>query len=308
MKKIEMLGLETIPEIQKGDKLAQIVCDCAKNENIKINDKDIIVLTSKIVTKALGLTKKMSDVKVSQKALKISENTGKSPFWVQMILDTGQQVLAVLPLKGTIKKFILADSANSEMSEKLCEAEKCLIISKDQNGYLHTCDAGIDGSNHPQGIVGMVPDNPDEEALKIRKEIEKISNAKVAVILADTELTLFGSIDTPVGSSGINPYSLMFGCKDKFGKPKFGGIDLVTHEITAASALLFGQTDSGIPVAIIRGYDFEIDESRNISNTLQFGSESDILKTIRETMRLTSYAINGFYRRILLRIGSFFIR
>ena len=309
MKKIEILGLQTIPEIRAGDDLAKIICDCAKSENVGINEKDIIVLTSKIVSKALGLIRKKSDVKVSKKALKISKKTGKDPVWVQMILDAGHQIVAVLPLEGAITKYVVNGSTDAESSQRLCDNEKCLFITRSKSGSIHTCDAGIDGSNHPAGIVSLFPENPDGEALKIRKEIEKIAGKKIAVILADTELIPYGTIDIAVGSSGVNPCSIMFGKKDKFGKPKFGGIDLVGLELTAASALLFGQTDSGIPVTIIRGYDYQFDEKKNVSNTLRFaGDEKDILHIVREAMKLTSYAIEGFGKKLLLRIGSWFIR
>jgi coenzyme F420-0:L-glutamate ligase/coenzyme F420-1:gamma-L-glutamate ligase len=309
MKKIEILGLQTVPEIRAGDDLAKIICDCAKSENVGINEKDIIVLTSKIVSKALGLIRKKSDVKVSKKALKISKKTGKDPVWVQMILDAGHQIVAVLPLEGAITKYVVNGSTDAESSQRLCDNEKCLFITRSKSGSIHTCDAGIDGSNHPAGIVSLFPENPDGEALKIRKEIEKIAGKKIAVILADTELIPYGTIDIAVGSSGVNPCSIMFGKKDKFGKPKFGGIDLVGLELTAASALLFGQTDSGIPVTIIRGYDYQFDEKKNVSNTLRFaGDEKDILHIVREGMKLTSYAIEGFGKKLLLRIGSWFIR
>jgi coenzyme F420-0:L-glutamate ligase/coenzyme F420-1:gamma-L-glutamate ligase len=309
MKKIEILGLQTVPEIRAGDDLAKIICDCAKSENVGINEKDIIVLTSKIVSKALGLIRKKSDVKVNKKALKISKKTGKDPVWVQMILDAGHQIVAVLPLEGAITKYVVNGSTDAESSQRLCDNEKCLFITRSKSGSIHTCDAGIDGSNHPAGIVSLFPENPDGEALKIRKEIEKIAGKKIAVILADTELIPYGTIDTAVGSSGVNPCSIMFGKKDKFGKPKFGGIDLVGLELTAASALLFGQTDSGIPVTIIRGYDYQFDEKKNVSNTLRFAEdEKDILHIVREAMKLTSYAIEGFGKKLLLRIGSWFIR
>jgi coenzyme F420-0:L-glutamate ligase/coenzyme F420-1:gamma-L-glutamate ligase len=308
MKKIEILGLQTIPEIRAGDDLAKIICDCAKNENVGINEKDIIVLTSKIVSKALGLIRKKSDVKVSKKALKISKKTGKDPVWVQMILDAGHQIVAVLPLEGAITKYVVNGSTDAESSQRLCDNEKCLFITRSKSGSIHTCDAGIDGSNHPAGIVSLFPENSDGEALKIRKEIEKIAGKKIAVILADTELIPYGTIDIAVGSSGVNPCSIMFGKKDKFGKPKFGGIDLVGLELTAASALLFGQTDSGIPVTIIRGYEYQFDEKKNVSNTLRFaGDEKDILQIVRGTMRATSYAVDGFSRKLLLRIGSWFV-
>jgi coenzyme F420-0:L-glutamate ligase/coenzyme F420-1:gamma-L-glutamate ligase len=308
MKKIEILGLQTIPEIKAGDNLAQIICNCAKNENVGINEKDILVLTSKIVSKALGLIRKKADVKVSKKAARISKKTGKDPIWVQMILDAGHKIIAVIPLGGAITKYVVAGSTDAESSQRLCDNEKCLFITRSKTGSIHTCDAGIDGSNHPEGIISLFPENPDAEAAKIRAEIKKLTGKKIAVILADTELIPYGTIDTAVGSSGINPCSIMFGKKDKFGKPKFGGVDLVGLEMTAASALLFGQTDSGIPVTIIRGYEYQFDETRNISNTMRFASdEKDILQIVRETMRATSYAIDGLGKKLLLRIASWFV-
>jgi F420-0:gamma-glutamyl ligase len=101
----------------------------------------------------------------------------------------------------------------------------------------------------------------------------------------------------------------VFGKKDKFGKPKFGGADLVGLELTAASALLFGQTDAGIPVTIIRGYEYQFDETRNISNAPRFsGNEKDILQIVRGTMKATSYVVKGLGKKLLLRIGSRLIR
>ena len=266
------------------------------------------MLTSKIISKALGLIRKKADVKISKKAAKISKKTGKDPIWVQMILDAGHKIVAVIPLEGAITKYVVNGSTDAESSQRLCNNEKCLFITKSKTGSIHTCDAGIDGSNHPEGIVSLFPENPDEEAAKIRRQIEKITGKKIAVILADTELIPYGTIDIAVGSSGVNPCSIMFGKKDKFGKPKFGGIDLVGLELTAASALLFGQTDSGIPVTIIRGYEYQFDEKRNVSNTLRFaGDEKDILQVVRGVMRATSYAIDGFGRKLLLRIASWFV-
>jgi coenzyme F420-0:L-glutamate ligase / coenzyme F420-1:gamma-L-glutamate ligase len=256
MKKIELLGLQTIPEIKAGDNLAQIICDCAKKENVGINEKDILVLTSKIISKALGLMRKKSDVKVSEKALWLSQKTGKDPIWVQMIFDAGHEVVAVIPLGGVVTDYIVYATGNSQTIQTLCDNEKCLFITKSPTGRIHTCDAGIDGSNHPDGIVSLFPDNPDAEAAKIRKAIQEITGKKIAIVLADTELVPYGTIDLAVGSAGIDPFPMVFGQKDKFGKPKFGGADLVGHELTAASALLFGQTNAGIPVTIVRGYDY----------------------------------------------------
>jgi coenzyme F420-0:L-glutamate ligase/coenzyme F420-1:gamma-L-glutamate ligase len=114
-------------------------------------------------------------------------------------------------------------------------------------------------------------------------------------------------MDFAIGSSGIEPISKMFGQKDMHGKAKFGGIDMVAHELTAASTLVFGQTGAGIPVAIIRGYEYEINETENISNTiLPRMEDGDAAKAIKATLQASSYAY-GLKTRLLLKIASWFI-
>jgi len=152
-----------------------------------------------------------------------------------------------------------------------------------------------------------LPEDPDSQARKIREEIQKLTGKQLAVILADTEMIPFGTMDFAVGSSGIEPISKMFGQKDLHGRAKFGGIDLTAHELTAASTLVFGQTGAGIPVAIIRGYEYEINETENISNTiLPQANNADIAKAIKATLRATACA-QGLKTRLLLRIASWFI-
>jgi coenzyme F420-0:L-glutamate ligase/coenzyme F420-1:gamma-L-glutamate ligase len=306
MKKIEVLGLQTIPEIKQGDNLPEIIVKCVDNEIGGLQEKDIIVLTSKIVSKAAGRTRKLNEVKPGKKALAISALTGKDAGWLQMIFDEGHQILAILPIKGIVERHIIKASEDAETGRDLCEHEQALCITRGKNGLIHTCDAGIDGSNNPAGIVSLLPEEPDDEARKIREQIQKLSGKEVAVILADTEIMLGGTMDFAVGSSGIEPVSKMFGTKDLFGKPKFGGIDLIAYELTAASTLVFGQTAGSIPVAVIRGCGYEINETENISNTLAPQTNAAVTKAIKATLRATSY-VYGLKQRLLLQIASWFV-
>jgi coenzyme F420-0:L-glutamate ligase/coenzyme F420-1:gamma-L-glutamate ligase len=308
MKKIEVLGLQTVPEIKKGDNLAHIIVKCAEDEIGGFKEKDIIVLTSKIVSKALGRIRKLDEVVPGKKALAISKRTGKDAKWLQMIFDEGHEILAIIPIKGVVERHIIDASENAGTAINLCEHEQALCITKAANGRIHTCDAGIDGSNHPAGIVSLLPEDPDKEAQQIRQQIQDLIGKKVAVILADTEMLPFGTLDFAVGSSGIEPVSKQFGKPDLFGKPKFGGIDITAYELTGASALLFGQAAAGIPAVVIRGYEYEINETANISNTLvpKPGATS-IAEAIGATLRATSYAC-GFKTRLLLRIASWVAR
>ena len=229
MKKIEVLGLQTIPEIQHQDDLARIVVDCAAAEIGGLEDKHIVVLTSKIVSKALGRVRKLGEVVPGKKALEISRQTGKDAQWLQMIFDEGHEIVAIIPLKGMLGEHIMNASTDSECSRELVEHERAVCITRGRDGRIHTCDAGIDGSNHPAGTVSLLPEDPDETARQIRQEIRRLTGKEVAVILADTEMIPFGTMDFAVGSSGIGPVSRMFGQKDLFGRPKFGGMDMVAN-------------------------------------------------------------------------------
>jgi len=96
----------------------------------------------------------------------------------------------------------------------------------------------------------------------------------------------------------------MFGPKDLYGKAKFGRIDLIAHELTATSALLFGQTNADIPAAVIRGYEYEINETENLSGAmLPQASDADIAKMLKATLRATACALS-FKTRLLLRVAS----
>ncbi|MGD0078708.1 MAG: hypothetical protein ABSB91_08820, partial [Sedimentisphaerales bacterium] len=90
-------------------------------------------------------------------------------------------------------------------------------------------------------------------------------------------------------------------------KPKFGGIDLTAHELCAASALVFGQTGAGIPVAVIRGYDYQINEEANVANTMLAGASGAALQNlIKQTLIATSYT-KPLFKRLLLRLASWFV-
>jgi coenzyme F420-0:L-glutamate ligase/coenzyme F420-1:gamma-L-glutamate ligase len=307
MKRIEVFGLQTVPKIRQADNLAVIISDCAEKEIGGLRQKDIVVLTSKIVSKAQGRILKLSDVAPGKRAIYISKKTGKDAQWLQMIFDQGHDILAIMPLKGIVERHIFNASEDKTVAGELVEHEQALCITIGEGGYLHTCDSGIDGSNYEKGLVGLFPQDPDRAAKDIRMELQKITGKELSVILADTEMIPFGTMDFAVGSSGIAPVSKQFGQPDIFGKPKFGGIDLIANEICSAAALVFGQVGAGIPVAVIRGFEYEIDETANVANTMLAGaSGSNIRSAVKSVLKATSYT-KPLLKRLLLQIVSWFV-
>lgn len=141
----------------------------------------------------------------------------------------------------------------------------------------------MDSSNHPEGVVSVPPRDPDRFAGEIRDKIFGLIGKEVAVIITDTEMWFsYGSLDFARGSSGIQVVSKSFGEPDLYGKPKFGGVDCVAHELACASALLMGQTSEGVPAVIVRGYKY-VKSEEGISY-YQIKPES-LRTTIKETVK-----------------------
>lgn len=306
MKKVEILGLGTVPEINAGDRLGEIIAACAMSEAGGIRDKDIIVITSKVVSKAENRVIPFSEIKPGPEALSISGKTGKDATKVQLLLDDKQEIIAVIPLPGIAEKFILRSSKRPDVARQLIEKESCIMVTRDKEGRVHTYDGGIDSSNHPEGLASLPPLDPDRSAREIREEIKRLTGKEVAVIIADTEIVPFGSLDLATGCSGIEPMSKRFGEPDMTGRPKFGGMDIIAFELTAASALVFGQTDEGIPVAIIRGLDYSPNDSENILNSLTADREQ-LGRTITASIKATA-SIGRLKGRILAWFLGLFVK
>jgi coenzyme F420-0:L-glutamate ligase/coenzyme F420-1:gamma-L-glutamate ligase len=180
MKKIEVFGLQTIPKIKRGDNLAEIVFKCAEKEMGGLKEKDIVVFTSKIVSKAQGRTCRMDDVVPGEKALYISKKTGKGAKWLQMIFDEGDEILAIMSLKGVIAKHICSVSQDAAVTTELVEREQALCVTLGKDGQMHTCDAGIDDDNNEKGIVSLLPKDPNASAKQIREDLQKLTGRKLA--------------------------------------------------------------------------------------------------------------------------------
>ncbi len=258
VRKLEVFGIP-LPEITPGTDLAKIIVESANRLGIGIRDGDVIVVTSKIVSKAMGLLVKISDIRPSTKAKIIARILGKPAWEVELILRNSKRVLGAFPAHILLRhSSILSNiSRNKDRALRVIESDKYLMIV--DVGYRVATDAGIDTSNVPLGYACLPPLDPDKVAREIRNRIRELTGCDVAVILSDTEgfVLRVGSLDIAIGASGIVPVTAKFGESDRFGKPKYGGVDLIADELCATAALLMGQTGESIPVVLIRGLNYE---------------------------------------------------
>nr|MDT0667851.1 coenzyme F420-0:L-glutamate ligase [Micromonospora sp. DSM 115978] len=62
---IEVVGLGGIGEVQPGDDLAELIAEAAQRQGLVLADGDVVVVTSKVVSKAEGQLLTVTDVEAT---------------------------------------------------------------------------------------------------------------------------------------------------------------------------------------------------------------------------------------------------
>lgn len=300
--KIEIIGVK-LPLVRVGDDVAELIVKYAEGCG-GIRDGDVLVVAEKVVSKALGLTVDLALIKPSKKALKISKATGLDPRFVELVLKECDRVLLTVPIKELVKAG-MADLASitgyREAAEKLLDEYPCFfIVERDRMVWS---DSGVDSSNVPAGKYVTPLRNHDEVARVLCKRIMELTGKHVAVVISDTEVFLGGSMDFARGSWGIDPVDRLFGFPDLYGKPKYGGADLIAHEVCSAAALILKQSGEGVPVAIIRGLKYRRLEQGLRASLPHIDLEGTLALTARATMKaLGVWATVKLLLRALIRM------
>ena len=114
--------------------------------------------------------------------------------------------------------------------------------------------AGVDASNAPEGVVLLLPEDPDASAHRIAAHLREATGKTVAVILTDTLGRPWreGQTDAAIGAAGLRVVDDLRGSTDASGHLLEATIAAVADEIAGAADLVKGKA-SGMPVAVIRG-------------------------------------------------------
>ncbi|MBN2229305.1 MAG: coenzyme F420-0:L-glutamate ligase [Candidatus Thorarchaeota archaeon] len=227
---VEIIPLRGIPKIDLGDNIPKCILDALDSTNISLVDGDIIVIAHTIVSKAEGRVIESSQINVTPRAQDIANRSDFDAVQVEIALGEGRAVI---------------------------RDERALIIEL-PNG--HICNfGGVDHSNAPPSSYLLLPRDPDRSAKLLRTEIEEQSRKKIAVIISDTEGRPWrkGAINIAIGCAGINAFKHNQGKQDLYGRILQRSMICQVDQIASAAELVMGQADEGIPVVIIRGYDYE---------------------------------------------------
>ncbi|MFW9987181.1 MAG: coenzyme F420-0:L-glutamate ligase, partial [Candidatus Odinarchaeota archaeon] len=262
---IKIIGLMGIPIIEKGDSIPIIIIDALKKNSLTLEKGDIIVIAQTIISKSIGRTRNLNEIIPSNKALNLCDSITsklktqrlpeKAPQLIQAILDESRRIIK----------------------------SQHVLITETRHGFI-CADAGIDKSNvDGAGVITLLPENPDKEAEEIRIALKKKTEKEIAVIISDSFGRAFrlGAIGTAIGVSGIDPVLDMRGKKDLFGKELQTTLIGQVDSLAAAAQLVMGESNEGIPIVLIRGYNFEFNKKTTINSILR-EKEIDLFRENQE--------------------------
>lgn len=226
----EVIGVEGLPEFRPGDDVAGLIVEAARRQGTPLAERDLLVVSQKIVSKAEGRLVRLSEVIPSPRARAVAEQIGRDPRLVEVILSESRRVVR--------------------------QATGVLIVETHHG--LICANAGVDQSNVDADTACLLPEDSDRSAAALRARLGALSGHELAVIIADTFGRPWreGLVNVAIGLAGLQPIRSYLGELDPAGYVLQATILALADELAAAAEPVMGKLDR-IPVAIIRGLHWE---------------------------------------------------
>lgn len=242
MSGLQVVGIAGLPEVVPGTDLAAVIHAAALASGTPLADGDVLVVTSKIVSKAEGRTVELSDIVPSPFAVEWSAQWEKDAAVTEIVLREAKRVVRQI---GPI------------------------LITETHHGFV-CANSGVDqSSSGAHGRAVLLPVDPDASARAIRSGLKALG-LDVAVIISDTFGRAWreGQTDIAIGVAGIQPVLSYIGQVDPHGHEFKVQALCVADELAGAAELVKGNL-SRVPVALIRGYQWEADDTATIAPVLR---------------------------------------
>lgn len=227
MKRIEILGVDGMPEIKTGDDLGELITSRANLEH-----GDVVVVAQKIVSKSEGRLRDLATVVPSEEAVRLSAQliATQDPRLVQVILDESVRIVRT----------------------------QRVLITETRHGYV-CANSGVDHSNIPgSDMVTLLPDDPDASAERLRARIRDLSGVEVGVIVSDTfgRPWRMGIVNVALGVAGLPALVDLRGGPDDAGNELRATVLAIADDVASAAGLVMGKTER-TPVVLVRNLKLE---------------------------------------------------
>ncbi len=229
---VEILPVPGLPDFRPGDDLTEAIASAAP----WLRDNDVVVVTSKVVSKCEGRIVPAPTDPDARDALR------------RKLID--DEAVRVLARKGRT------------------------LITENAYGLVQAA-AGVDGSNIGSSELALLPVDPDASAQALRAGLARRLGVTVAVVITDTMGRAWrnGQTDVAIGSSGLPVLHGYAGSIDTHGNELLVTEIAVADEVAGAADLVKGKL-TAIPVAVVRGLALADDGSTG--RNLVRGGEDDL--------------------------------
>lgn len=212
---VTMWAPEGLPEFRPGDDLAGILAEALTADPRGLVDGDVVVLTSKVLSKTEGR-------------------------------------IVAAPTEPEERDALRRRLVDQE-SVRLVARVNRTLITENRLGIVQAA-AGVDGSNVESAELALLPEDPDASAAALVADLRRLTGARVAVIVTDTMGRAWrtGQIDMAIGAAGMRVSVGYDGAVDRQGNELLVTDVAVADEIAAAADLVKGKLGAR-PVAVVRG-------------------------------------------------------
>jgi coenzyme F420-0:L-glutamate ligase/coenzyme F420-1:gamma-L-glutamate ligase len=129
-----------------------------------------------------------------------------------------------------------------------------LVIAETRHGFV-CANAGVDASNVAEGLLTLLPEDPDGSAARLRDALSaRLALDTLGVVITDTFGRPWreGLVDVAIGVAGMPALLDLRGTTDHTGRALDMTVMALADQVAAAAGLVMGK-DARIPVAVVRG-------------------------------------------------------
>ncbi|MFZ4827012.1 MAG: coenzyme F420-0:L-glutamate ligase [Phototrophicaceae bacterium] len=250
---LEAFPIQGLGLVEAEDDLAQLIWEGLQSNQLSLVDGDILVVASKIVSKAEGCFVPLDQVVPSPEAQHYAQQTGKDSHIVELVLRESVGVSRV---------------------------SKGVLVVIHRLGFV-CANAGIDQSNiaDSDSRVLLLPKDPDASASRLLTNLrERTHLHQLGVIITDSQGRPFryGNVGVAIGSAGVPSLRDLRGETDIFGRVLQVSMQPFADLVASTAQLLMGEGHEAIPVVLVRGLSWQ--SSLDTAQKLVRSAEHDLYR------------------------------